>query len=99
MNHLRLAAPAAPAAFNDDFQGITMKNDAWPRLCRDCKHHILAGNAVDLRCIHPAVIARDPVALADVKPHGSSALAERQKDHAQCGMRGLLWEPITGAGA
>ena len=70
-----------------------MQKETPPKFCRDCKHHRYLGNAPGLRCIHPAVLACDPGALADAKPYGSSALAERQKVHAQCGKRGALWEP------
>ena len=82
-----------------------MKKKTEQKLCRDCKHHIQKpGNAWILLCVHPKVNARNPLALSGSKPDGIHALDERINTRtlfgrAQCGMRGALWEPITGAGA
>jgi hypothetical protein len=68
------------------------------RLCRDCVHS-RPEPRVDhhLRCMHPAVAARDAWALAGTQEAGSSARDERERTwtlrgRAPCGMRGALWE-------
>jgi hypothetical protein len=65
------------------------------KLCVGCKYSIPEpGSVWNLRCTHPEVNSKDPWALADAKPHGSSARQERSKRFlASCGMSGKLWEP------
>ena len=74
-----------------------MTDKPFPALCKDCKYSKPeARSEWSLRCLHPAVNARDPWALsgAIVSDQGSSAREERERKwFAACGMRGKLWTP------
>jgi hypothetical protein len=71
-----------------------------PRYCVTCRHHVILGKSAvsygDLRCCHPVLIAKSPLALTRRAEHVASVdcYAERADTSwfADCGVKGKLWE-------